>query len=400
MTDKVDVFNLSDEEFSKLNEEELSVTNEEQGNSELTSENSDSNINNSNTSEEETSNPDANNSTDSDVSSGSEGEVTNNEENKTDESNSEDTSNNSSQEPDTEDSEKTDFGTQSTTPSGDADKLSWYEKLTKPFKANGQEFSVKSPEESIKLMQKGLNYTKKMKALAADRKLAETFKANNITTPEEIGFILDLKNGNKEAIKQLLKQYKIDPTDLVDYSVDDSSDGSSESKAYTPSVPKPVEDQYLDLQDHIEEISSQPNGNNTINMLMQLDNESKSVLYKNPALIDSLYAQQNDKRPSGLSTYQEITNEIDRMKVLGQIPVNAPFVYAYKLVGDKLYGTPEANKPVNNGYLGSSKSKVQNQRVNNDKVKQAVTPKSGSTGSGIKKDIFAMSDEEFAKLSL
>lgn len=402
MSDKIDINSLTDEEFSKLNSEDLVKTEETTDKQELTSENTNSNITNSDTSETETSNLDANNSTDSELSSGSENEVTNSDEDKVDESNSSEVNNNISSEQDNKDSEKADLGNQSTTPSGDEDKLSWYEKLTKPFKANGQEFSVKSPEESIKLMQKGLNYTKKMKALAADRKLAETFKAANITTPEEIGFIIDLKNGNKEAIKQLLKQYKIDPNDLIDYSIDDSSEDSSNKKAYTPTVPKPVDDQYLELQDHIEEISSQPHGSETINMLMSLDDESKSVLYNNPSLINSLYSHQVDKRPSGLSTYQEITNEMERMKALGELPANMPFVYAYKTVGDKLYGAPENNiKKVNNGYLGTSKGTLkQDQTKNDSKVKQAITPRSGSTGNKVTKDIFSMTDEEFEKLRL
>lgn len=402
MSDKIDINSLTDEEFSKLNSEDLVKTEETTDKQELTSENTNSNITNSDTSETETSNLDVNNSTDSELSSSSENEVTNSDEDKVDESNSSEVNNNISSEQDNKDSEKADLGNQSTTPSGDEDKLSWYEKLTKPFKANGQEFSVKSPEESIKLMQKGLNYTKKMKALAADRKLAETFKAANITTPEEIGFIIDLKNGNKEAIKQLLKQHKIDPNDLIDYSIDDSSEDSSNKKAYTPTVPKPVDDQYLELQDHIEEISSQPHGSETINMLMSLDDESKSVLYNNPSLINSLYSHQVDKRPSGLSTYQEITNEMERMKALGELPANMPFVYAYKTVGDKLYGAPENNiKKVNNGYLGTSKGTLkQDQTKNDSKVKQAITPRSGSTGNKVTKDIFSMTDEEFEKLRL
>lgn len=402
MSDKIDINSLTDEEFSKLNSEDLVKTEDTDDKQELTSEDTDSNITNSDTSETETSNLDANNSTDSELSSGSENEVNNSDEDKVDEPNSSEVNNNISSEQDNKDSEKADLGNQSTTPSGDEEKLSWYEKLTKPFKANGQEFSVKSPEESIKLMQKGLNYTKKMKALAADRKLAETFKAANITTPEEIGFIIDLKNGNKEAIKQLLKQHKIDPNDLIDYSIDDSSEDSSNKKAYTPTVPKPVDDQYLELQDHIEEISSQPHGSETINMLMSLDNESKSVLYNNPSLINSLYSHQVDKRPSGLSTYQEITNEMERMKALGELPANMPFVYAYKTVGDKLYGAPENNvKKVNNGYLGTSKGTLkQDQTKNDSKVKQAITPRSGSTGNKVTKDIFSMTDEEFEKLRL
>lgn len=402
MSDKIDINSLTDEEFSKLNSEDLVKTEETTDKQELTSENTNSNITNSDTSETETSNLDANNSTDSELSSSSENGVTNSDGDKVDEPNSSEVNNNISSEQDNKDSEKADLGNQSTTPSGDEDKLSWYEKLTKPFKANGQEFSVKSPEESIKLMQKGLNYTKKMKALAADRKLAETFKAANITTPEEIGFIIDLKNGNKEAIKQLLKQHKIDPNDLIDYSIDDSSEDSSNKKAYTPTVPKPVDDQYLELQDHIEEISSQPHGSETINMLMSLDDESKSVLYNNPSLINSLYSHQVDKRPSGLSTYQEITNEMERMKALGELPANMPFVYAYKTVGDKLYGAPENNiKKVNNGYLGTSKGTLkQDQTKNDSKVKQAITPRSGSTGNKVTKDIFSMTDEEFEKLRL
>lgn len=397
MADK-DIFSMSDDDFDKLDLE--SSTQKE---TELTDENTDSKITNNDTTEKEVSNPDENNSTETNSPSGSEDEPNNEEVNKVDEPNTSEVNNSNTDEPNENSSEKPELGNQETTPTEDTDKLSWYEKLTKPFKANGQEFTVKSPEESIKLMQKGLNYTRKMQSLAADRKLAETFKAANITTPEDIGFLLDLKNGNKDAIKQLIKQYKIDPTDLVDYDLDEDSDKSSKSNAYTPTVPTPVSDQYLALKDHIAELSSQKNGSETINLVLKMDDESKQVIYQDPALMDSICAHLGDIRPSGISMYQEVVNEMERMKSLGELPPNTPFVYGYKMAGDRLYGTPGSQvNNQNNGYLGSSKVQPNQNVVNNNdsKVKQASIPRSGSVNKSIGKDVFAMTDEEFAKMSL
>ena len=399
-----DVFSMSDEEFSKLNSEDIKEVTTEQNNDQLTSNDTDTNITNSDTTNDEVINSASNNSTEDNSSSGSEDkQVTEQDKDTTDESNLSEPSNTTNSNQDDESTEKADLGTQSTTTTEDTDKLSWYEKLTKPFIANGKEFTVKSPEESIKLMQKGLNYTKKMQALANDRKLAETFRANRLTT-QDIGLLLDLKSGNKEAIKQLLKQTNIDPNDLVDYDLDENSQDASKKPAYQPTAPTPVSDQYLTLKDHIEEIASQPNGQETINLLVSLDDVSKDIIYKNPNLADSLYRHHFEKQKSGLTTYQEVVNEMDRMKALGELSENVPFVVAYKYAGDKLYGAPQqTNTQTNNGYLGSSRDmSTAKPNISNtaNKVKQAVTPKSGSAGKTVVKDIFSMSDEEFAKMSM
>jgi hypothetical protein len=396
-----DVLNMSDEEFAKVDyndigkEDETSTSepdNNTESSEELTSNNSETNIESKDTTNDEVSNQEDNSTVTN--SSGSEEESS---ESTSDEKTEEVNSN----EPVENNAEKSDVGDQATTPTdGDTDKLSWYEKLSKPFKANGREFTVKSPEESIRLMQLGLGYTKKMQSLSNDRRIAETLRQANISTPQDIGFLLDLKNGNKEAIKQLLKDHKIDPNDLVSYDdTDESEDGSSAKQTYTPTNPNFVDDKYLALQDQIQELMSVDGGNDTVNLILGLDSDSKKVFYQNPQLIATINNHRHDIMPSGVSMFDEIMQEADRQKALGNIPANAPWIQVYKQVGDYLYGDPLKAKAQQGAYIGSSKPQQNTTKPRNDeKVKQLSIPKNGAVNKVQHKDIFSMTDEEFAKL--
>src|SRR5215207_849386 len=72
--------------------------------------------------------------------------------------------------------------------------------VLKPFKANGREMSVTSPEEVRTLMQQGANYNKKMQGLKPHLALVKQLEQNNLLSDEKIGFLIDLSKKNPEAM--------------------------------------------------------------------------------------------------------------------------------------------------------------------------------------------------------
>src|SRR5690606_21653948 len=71
----------------------------------------------------------------------------------------------------------------------DYEKL--YKEIMKPFKANGREIKLNSPEEVITLMQKGANYTKKMQALQPHLKIVRMLENNQLLDEGKLSQLID-----------------------------------------------------------------------------------------------------------------------------------------------------------------------------------------------------------------
>lgn len=89
-----------------------------------------------------------------------------------------------------------------------------YDALMSSFKANGVEMTPKSEEDARRLMQMGANYNKKMAGMKPAMKILKTLENNNLLSEGELDFLIDLKNGNQDAIAKLISQHKIDPLEV------------------------------------------------------------------------------------------------------------------------------------------------------------------------------------------
>lgn len=200
----------------------------------------------------------------------------------------------------------------------DYEKL--YNEIMKPFKANGKEFAPTSPDEVVRLMQMGANYTKKMQGLKPNLKMLRMLENNGLLQEDKISFLIDLDKKNPEAIKKLLHEGKIDPLDL----------DLTDEPAYKPGNHS-VSDAEMDLQEAISTVKETPTGLETIRHIdSQWDSESKNAVAAEPVLLGII----NEQRSNGL--YDLIASEIDRRKILGEF-AGVPFIQAYKAVGDQLH---------------------------------------------------------------
>lgn len=274
------------------------------------------------------------------------------------------------------------------------DYKSAYEKITQPFKANGVFMQVKTPEEAISLMQMGANYTKKTQELATYRHTIELLKRNGInpTDTNSLGFLIDLKNHNVDAIKRLIKESNIDV-----YSLNDSGEDNT-NEPYTPKTVKQVSEADINYTSALNDLQADQSGfGSRIISDMQTfwDKESIALAYAYPDILNHLRVQ----REAGV--YDNIVNEVNRRKILGQIPQNASFLSSYISVAKELYSNiqPQENQQqIQQPYVQQPQTPQQD--INNTAKHMARTRNISSgniqNNNNISSDdLYKLSDEDF-----
>lgn len=196
-----------------------------------------------------------------------------------------------------------------------------YEQIMAPFKASGRQMQMKSPEEVVALMQRGADYTRKMQQLKPALKVMKMLENNGLMDEKKLSHFIDLDKKDPAAIAKFLKDKEIDPLDL---------DMSEETK-YKPGN-HAVSDEEMRFNTVLEDVKSTPHGKETIQIIdKQWDRASQGRVFKEPAILELM----NVHRETGI--YEQITGEVERLKLLGVIPEDTVFLDAYKSVGDELH---------------------------------------------------------------
>lgn len=213
----------------------------------------------------------------------------------------------------------------------------FFKQVMAPFKANGREFQLKTPEEAIRLMQMGAGYGRKLQDLQPALKTLKMLEKNDLLDEGKLSFLIDINNKNPEAIKKLIADSGIDPLDI----------NTGDNVTYTPTNHS-VTDKEMAFTTKLSEIQSQEGGRETLTLVNQTwDQESKSLLWDQPEILQVI----QDQRANGF--YDQIVAEVERQKILGTIPQNAPFLQAYKAAGDHLQA--------NNAFVGPDGKPIQTQ---------------------------------------
>lgn len=256
----------------------------------------------------------------------------------------------------------------------EVDYQAFYQSMTKPFKANGREISVKNADDAIKLMQMGADYSKKMEQLKPKKALLKVLEENKLDNKEQLGYLIDLANKKPEAIAKLIKESNID---LYDFDVE-QADG------YTPNLeinePTKFEEVLSDV------LSSNPQMSEVVNDMGQWDNESKEVLFNRPDILKVI----SEQKANGF--YDKVVNVIESERLFGRM-TDVPFLQAYSeveaklLAQEKSFTAPRPNQP-------------QSADNNADKKRKASTPNNGGTGKTTltQSDLYKLSDDELNKL--
>ena len=271
------------------------------------------------------------------------------------------------------------------------DYESQYKKIVgTPFKANGKEITVDSAEDAIKLMQMGANYHKQMQQLKPAKRIIAMLEQAGMLDENKLNHAIDIMSGNSAAIHKLIQERNVDVSDLY----------SDSEVDYTPNQHQ-VTDERIELDTLFNELNSTSHGQRVLQEVAGTwDEKSRYTIGQTPEILRLL----GNQIESGI--YDVIVAEVDKQRMLGNIPANAPMLQAYEQVGKYLQA---------NGRLipaGSNVGKVPTQQTKEFKQHQATVPSNGSntrkrvantarsSTSSISTqmdNVFAMSDEDFKR---
>lgn len=279
--------------------------------------------------------------------------------------------------------------------------IGFFNEVTKPFKADGKDFTVRSPEDAIRLMQQGVNYSRRMQEIKPMKALNRMLSDQNLNDPEKLNFLIDLSKGDPKAITQLLKSHNIDPMDL-----DLEKDTGYQARNYQG------DPQDNEFRDALDTALTSPEGQALVSHIHRdWDKQSKAKLRENPSIIGNL----QQLKASGV--YDKVVEELTYQKSIGYL-TDVPFLQAFDQVGEAMkkvgaFGTPPNPAQTANSMAPIKTGQPQSQPVASGARKQqspkktvanphlSSTPPSKQTGNTSPKtpDFDKLSDEEFLKMA-
>ena len=267
-----------------------------------------------------------------------------------------------------------------------------YEGLLKPIKANGKEIQLKSHAELVQLAQQGANYTRKMQDIAPHRKTLLMLENNGIDQ-EQLSFLIDLSKKDPAAIQKFLKDSEINPLD-IDVDAEPSYKGGNHR----------VTDEEANFRTAIDDATASETGRVVLQAINGTwDQASKELLFAQPGILETMIQQQD------AGFYERIAGEVDRRRVLGQIPAGMNFLQAYKTVGDQMVAAgqmqdlveksapPVQTPPVAAAPVAVRVAPVKPAVVPNAKAEAAAPTRAAPNAAKKLVNPLAMDDDEFMK---
>lgn len=266
------------------------------------------------------------------------------------------------------------------TPSKDVDYEAVYKDIFKPFKANGKDITPRTVEDVVQLMQMGANYTKKMQLMAPLKKAAESLSRADIKE-DDLNFLIDVHKGDKEAIKKLLTKHNVDPMEL-----------DLDSTNYVPKN-NIVSDEDVEYSNILDDIRDSLPKIQEI-MTNTWDARSKEALLKDPNLMRALHEE------IAIGRFDNVQAQLEIEKTFGRYKGKSD-VEAYIDLVTKLAAKEQSNHQPDGTNKPTPKADVPTKPIP-DKTKAApIRTKATNQGSTLTaKDIFSMSEDQFAKLSI
>ena len=270
----------------------------------------------------------------------------------------------------------------------DVDTKSFYEQVTAKFKANGVELSISEPTEVVKLMQMGLNYTKKMQELAEPRRLHKMLVNGGIADEGSLAYLIDLHNKKPEAIAKLVKDSGIDLYGVADEAV---AQYSPESRAPQAST--------IVLDDVLLELSDDPHYERVVTLVgEQWDEASRGMIVENPTILKTLAQHMHT------GVFDQI-DSIMKVEVAKGNFVGIPKYDAFVQIGNYLYSQgllvghtqkpTETQKPIN---TANAQAQAHEAEMRRRRAAATNTARSSTTATSQGVNYLAMSDAEIAKM--
>lgn len=276
--------------------------------------------------------------------------------------------------------------------------VDFFQKVMAPLKAGGKTIQLKSPEEALELIKKGVDYTRKTQELAGDRKYLAMLDKHQLKDEATLSFLIDLANKKPEAIRKLVADAGIDPLDL----------DTATPVNYLPSNHS-VSDRELVFKETLTDINSVPEGQELVQKVFSSwDQASQGHFWNAPDALTVLLKQ----KQTGI--FDIVDAEVERRMLLGTAPAGLPRIEVYRQVGAELgsqgaFNHLEAFKQPSGtmGQTAQAPSPIATRvaapkpAVQNNPAVAAAAPTRGTPPGGKREvtidELAGLSDEEFLK---
>jgi hypothetical protein len=266
--------------------------------------------------------------------------------------------------------------------SDEIDYKAKYEELMAPFRANGKDIKVETPEDLLRLAKMGVGFNARMTALKPIRKVAKMLENAGLMDEEKISYLIDLSNHNPDAINKLIKQSGINPLDI-----DTESTDGYKPNTYT------VDDRQLDFDEALIDLKQSPTLQATLDVVSnKWDEASRRKLYDTPREIQKLDSQIQ----AGI--FDKIMERVENEKILGRIPSSVSDIEAYNFIGNKMNEEGAFNTPASSTSPKTPVKPKVNAQLNSRKRAAATTRSKPTKQQSIPANVLSLDDAEFEKL--
>jgi len=268
-----------------------------------------------------------------------------------------------------------------------------YEDLFKNgIKAAGVDRTVRDPEHLKTLVRIGLGANENNRKIKPYLKQLKSLEQAGVSLEDDnLNFLVDVMSGNKDALKELVKnKFKIDEDELQSW-YDEEENG----QAYIAND-HVISDSRFQLQEILEDIKTTPTYDQTVNFLSSIDDDGKALISREPGLVNLL----NDDMQSGV--FQKALDEAHFRMDRGLLPKQSILQSYIAVMQDEAFftsltGQPNPKVTDNEPVMDTKKKKeVVSRKKRSSNVGTSKGSTKGSQQHSVNtKDINKMSESEF-----
>jgi len=257
-----------------------------------------------------------------------------------------------------------------------------------PIKASGREVQLRNPEHAMNFIEMGIDYNKKMHSMKPHLKTLKTLeKEGLLDDAETLNLLLEVKHGNKDALKRFIAESDIDPLDLADDEVIESG------RNYQPQNHM-MSDQEVEIEEALNSIKDSKSNQRTIDvMTKEFDAQSRQVISENPRYIVAL----NEDIESGV--YDQVMEAVQYKKDMRQVP---PGISDMELYINTVQELSSQQPPAQPAPAQNEQTKPNNKSSGSSRRRKVAMSGSKSSNKPKKREydpmeILSMDDEKFMK---
>ena len=256
----------------------------------------------------------------------------------------------------------------------------------KPIKASGREVQLRNPEHAKNFIEMGIDYNKKMQAMKPHMKTLKTLEKEGLLDDmDKLNLLLEVKHGNKDALKRLIAESDIDPLDFADEEV------IAESRNYQAQNHM-MSDSEVEIGAELDSISGTESGKRTLQiMTKEFDAKSREIISQNPSYIGML------NRDIQNGVYDEIAEVIQYKRDMKVVPANASDMEVYIQTVQEL-DAQAARDQAERPETPSPQPRKKGSSVDKKRRQGMSGSRSSNSNKKVEYDPLSMSDEDFMKL--